>query len=251
MQPSGYFLFRAELTMKRVNIFYCFSIFLIILFVNVSLATSSGQKEEALASDVSKVDEIQNSKVMGFPGGRGFPWGGYGRAFPWFGPGGNGPAGGPGGWYPFGGWFPWGGSGFHGGGGSGGGGEGGNHPGGTPGTPGGWFPWGGRGGDGGGSGGSPGSPGGPNCGGNGGGPGGGAGGCGGNGGAGGGAGGGRGGGWMPPHATMPNPSNAPCGNMQIIPSVNGYTISYDCGNCKYQYTVDSNGMTTGGSGNCS
>ncbi|KAK1361717.1 hypothetical protein POM88_046191 [Heracleum sosnowskyi] len=237
--------------MKRVNIVYCFSILLIILLSNGSFSASV-QKDEALATDATKentVNKIQDSKVFEFPGGRGFPWGGYGngRAFPWLGPGGHQGDGGSG-WYPFGGWFPWGGPGFNNGGGSRGGGEVGNHAGGTPGTPGGWVPWGGRGGDGG-SGGSPGSPGGPNCGGNGGGPGGGAGGCGGNGG---GAGGGRGGGWLPPHTTMPNPSNTPgCGNMQIIPSASGYTISYDCGNCKYQYTVDYNGVTTGGSGNCS
>ncbi|KAK1373158.1 hypothetical protein POM88_029351 [Heracleum sosnowskyi] len=44
---------------------------------------------------------------------------------------------------------------------------------------------------------------------------------------------------------MPNPNDPRCGNIQMVQFPNGFIISYDCGNCNYQYTIDYNGMTTG------
>ncbi|WOG83416.1 hypothetical protein DCAR_0102591 [Daucus carota subsp. sativus] len=193
--------------MKRLSVVHCCVIF-VILLVNGVLANAVVNDDvlESKKDGKATAAEVESSKPRWFGG-----CGGNG----------GGPGGGAGGC-----------AGYAGGGGGG-------YPGGTPGQPG----WGGRGGNGGGIGGGAGGAGGY--------PGGTPGSHGkrpreGHGGRGsrhgGNASGGRGGGGS---YSMPNPNGPRCGNIQMAEIAYGYLISYDCGNCNYQYTIDYTGMTTG------
>ncbi|WOG87375.1 hypothetical protein DCAR_0206599 [Daucus carota subsp. sativus] len=204
--------------MKRFSVFYC-CLFLVILLVHGVLANTV-ENDNVLGSkkdDKATGAEVESSKPRWFGGG--FYWGR------------------PGGWYTGGGSGAPGRAGCGGNGGGPGGGAGGCGGNGGVGGYGGGMPgWGGRGGNGGGAGGGAGGAGGY--------PGGTPGqpGWGGRGGDGGSASGSQGGGGS---YSMPNPNDPRCGNIQMAQIPNGYLISYDCGNCNYQYTIDYNGMTPG------
>ncbi|KAK1373155.1 hypothetical protein POM88_029348 [Heracleum sosnowskyi] len=206
--------------MTRSSVVYC-CVILVMLLVNAVLANAI-EKDNALGSkkDVKATGaEVESSKPRWFGGG--YYWGR------------------PGGW-SYGGSGSPGRAGCGGNGGGPGGGAGGC--GGSPGQP----DWGGRGGNGGGAGGGAGGAGGytgETPGSN-------------NGGRSSGRGGAVGGSPPPPRAadgdqdgsgssSMPNPNDPMCGNIQMVQVPNGFLISYDCGNCNYQYTIDYNGMTTG------
>ncbi|KAL1827435.1 hypothetical protein ACET3Z_005847 [Daucus carota] len=215
--------------MKRLSVAYC-CLFLVILLVHGVLANTV-ENNNVLGSkkdDKATGAEVESSKPRWFGGG--FNWGlpgGVGGYY-W---------GRPGGWYSGGGSGAPGRAGCGGNGGGPGGGAGGcAGNGGVGGYAGGMPGWGGRGGNGGGAGGGAGGAGGY--------PGGTPGqpGWGGRGGDGGSASGSQGGGGS---YSMPNPNDPRCGNIQMAEIPNGYLISYDCGNCNYQYTIDYNGMTPG------